>query len=71
MPVPYIVNFSMVDGDGDGTISADEFEAGCAQEMVKSTQPESRKPWASSAKNPGACPRRGFLFAPGDAPAIV
>ena len=25
--VPYIVNFSMVDGDGDGTISADEFKA--------------------------------------------
>lgn len=39
MPVPYIVNFSMVDGDGDGTISADEFKAGCAKGMVKSTQP--------------------------------
>jgi hypothetical protein len=38
-PVPYIVNFSMVDGDGDGTISADEFKAGCAKGMVKSTQP--------------------------------
>ena len=35
--VPYIVNFSMVDGDGDGTISADEFKAGCAKGMVKST----------------------------------
>ena len=37
--VPYIVNFSMVDGDGDGKISADEFKAGCAKGMVKSTQP--------------------------------
>jgi hypothetical protein len=35
--VPYIVNFSMVDGDGDGKISADEFKAGCAKGMVKST----------------------------------
>jgi hypothetical protein len=37
--VPYIVNFSMVDGDGDGKITADEFKAGCAKGMVKSTQP--------------------------------
>jgi hypothetical protein len=35
--VPYIVNFSMVDGHGDGKISADEFKAGCAKGMVKST----------------------------------
>jgi hypothetical protein len=35
--VPYIINFTMVDGDGDGTISADEFKAGCAKGMVKST----------------------------------
>ena len=34
--VPYIINFTMVDGDGDGTISADEFKAGCAKGMVKS-----------------------------------
>jgi hypothetical protein len=27
----------MVDGDGDGKISADEFKAGCAKGMVKST----------------------------------
>ena len=26
--VPYIVNFSMVDGDGDGKITAEEFKAG-------------------------------------------
>ena len=37
--VPYIVNFTMVDGDGDGKITADEFKAGCAKGMVKSTQP--------------------------------
>jgi len=37
--VPYIVNFTMVDGDGDGKITADEFQAGCAKGMVKSTQP--------------------------------
>ena len=36
---PYIVNFTMVDGDGDGKITADEFKAGCAKGMVKSTQP--------------------------------
>jgi hypothetical protein len=37
--VPYIVNFSMVDGDGDGKITAEEFKGGCAKGMVKSTQP--------------------------------
>ena len=37
--VAYIVNFSMVDVDGDGTITADEFKAGCGKGMVKSTQP--------------------------------
>src|SRR6476469_11115960 len=35
--VPYIVNFSMVDGDGDGKITAEEFKAGCAKGTVKST----------------------------------
>jgi hypothetical protein len=30
---------AMVDGDGDGKITADEFKAGCAKGMVKSTQP--------------------------------
>ena len=35
--VPYIVNFQMVDGDGDGKITADEFKAGCGKGMVKST----------------------------------
>ena len=37
--VPYIVNFSMVDGDGDDNITAAESKAGCGKGMVKSTQP--------------------------------
>jgi EF hand len=37
--VPYIVNFAMVDVNGDGKITADEFKAGCAKGMVKSTTP--------------------------------
>jgi hypothetical protein len=37
--VPYIVKLQMVDGGGDGKITADEFKAGCAKGMVKSTQP--------------------------------
>src|SRR5262245_29319524 len=36
--VPYIVNFKLVDGDGDGKISADEFKAGCGKGLVKSTK---------------------------------
>jgi hypothetical protein len=38
--VPYIINFEMVDGDGDGTITADEFKAGCGKGMVKSATPK-------------------------------
>jgi EF hand len=37
--VPYIVNFSMVDVDGDGKITADEFKAACGKGLVKSTTP--------------------------------
>ena len=29
--VPYIVNFQLVDGDGDGQISADEFKTACGR----------------------------------------
>lgn len=36
--VPYIVNFTMVDVDGDGNITADEFKAACGKGMVKNTQ---------------------------------
>ena len=37
--VPYIVNFSMVDVDGDGNITADEFKAACGKGLVKNTKP--------------------------------
>ena len=35
--VPYVVNFSMVDTDGDGQISADEFMAACGKGMVQAS----------------------------------
>jgi hypothetical protein len=37
--VPYIVNFQMVDVDGDTKITADEFKAACGKGLVKSTKP--------------------------------
>jgi hypothetical protein len=37
--VPYIVNFSMVDISGDGTITADEFKAACGKGLVKNPKP--------------------------------
>jgi len=36
--VPYIVNFKMVDVDGDGNITADEFKAACGKGLVKNTK---------------------------------
>jgi Ca2+-binding EF-hand superfamily protein len=36
--VPYIVNFSMVDVDGHGNITADEFKAACGKGLVKNTK---------------------------------
>ena len=36
--VPFIVNFKLVDGDGDGKISADEFKASCGKGLVKNTR---------------------------------
>ena len=37
--VPYIVNFKMVDVDGDGAISGDEFKAACGKGLVKNPKP--------------------------------
>ena len=37
--VPFIVNFQMVDVDGDGKISGDEFKAACGKGLVKNTKP--------------------------------
>jgi hypothetical protein len=36
--VPFIVNFQMVDVDGDRNITADEFKAACGKGLVKNTQ---------------------------------
>ena len=32
---PYVINYTMVDSDKDGQISADEFKAGCAGGNIK------------------------------------
>jgi hypothetical protein len=37
--VPYIVNFSIADVDGNGSISADEFKAACGKGLVKIPKP--------------------------------
>jgi hypothetical protein len=33
--VPYVIDYTMVDSDADGTISAEEFKKGCAAGAVK------------------------------------
>jgi hypothetical protein len=32
---PFVVNFHLVDADGDGKVSFDEFKAGCAKGLVE------------------------------------
>lgn len=41
---PFVVNFSQIDKDGDGTISSTEFKAGCGKGLVKYTEHKRRKP---------------------------
>ncbi|MGH6866653.1 MAG: hypothetical protein ACREDO_10905 [Methyloceanibacter sp.] len=36
--VKYVINFTMVDSDKDGQISADEFNKGCEAGMVKADE---------------------------------
>jgi hypothetical protein len=36
--VPYVINFTMVDADGDGKISAAEFTKGCGLGLIKEDQ---------------------------------
>ncbi len=38
---PFIVNFEMVDADGDGKVTQDEFKKGCGKGLV---QEEASKP---------------------------
>jgi hypothetical protein len=33
--VPYVLNYTMVDTDGDGKVTADEFKSGCGAGYVK------------------------------------
>jgi hypothetical protein len=33
--VPYVIDFTMVDTDSDGTIDANEFKAGCKRGWIK------------------------------------
>jgi hypothetical protein len=32
---PYVINYTMVDSDADGKVSAEEFKKGCAAGQVK------------------------------------
>ena len=33
--MPYVINYTMVDSDADGKVSAEEFKKGCAAGQVK------------------------------------
>lgn len=41
---PFVVNFSQIDKNGDGTISSSEFKAGCGKGLIKYTEHNRRKP---------------------------
>jgi Ca2+-binding EF-hand superfamily protein len=43
--MPDIVNFKMVDVDGDGKITADEFKAACGKGLVKNTNSKIMYRW--------------------------
>jgi hypothetical protein len=45
--MPDIVNFKMVDVDGDGKITADEFKAACGKGLVKNTNSKIMYRWRS------------------------
>jgi hypothetical protein len=55
---PFIVNFNMVDTDGDGKISQDEFKQGCKKGWVQEASAEgTQRPTgeASPAGHTGPC----------------
>jgi len=41
--VPYVIDYTMVDSDADGKISADEFKKGCAAGAVKAANDATTK----------------------------
>ena len=41
--VPFVIDYSMVDSDADGSISADEFKKGCAGGAMKDANGETVK----------------------------
>ena len=41
--VPYVIDYTMVDSDADGKISAEEFKKGCAAGAVKAANDATTK----------------------------
>jgi EF hand len=41
--VPYVIDFTMVDSDADGKISAEEFKKGCAAGAIKAANQDTTK----------------------------